>query len=221
MGDAETGPVGPDTQERVRALALPVGVPLFLGVVLGALGGWCWWTWWGPAPDGVVLDTLAGNTWYPDPYEPGVAREFAGTATFVVVGAGLALLLGVVAGWLARHRALAGLVAVVVAAGLGAAIMTWVGQAMSPPDPQAMAASVEPGTELPGHLEIASHDLDLPDRLADAVRDDDGVLPITTPWLAWPVGALLGYLIVMLSLSPPAGALHPVDPRTEPAAAEV
>lgn len=156
-----------------------IAVPLVLGLALGALGGWLWWTWWGPAPDGKVYDTPAGPTWYPNPFDPGVARDFSGTATYVVIGFALALLLGLVSGWLARDRAVAGLLAIGLASVAAAAVMSVVGLAQSPSDPQERVDDVEIGAELPGHLEVSG----------------------LTPYLAWPVGALLGYLVVMVSVT--------------------
>ncbi|GAA4805895.1 hypothetical protein ACFQ0K_00930 [Nocardioides caeni] len=215
MQDIETGRAAPDAVGRARAWALPVAVPLALGAALGGLGGWLWWRWWGPAPSGQIYDTVAGPAWYPNPFDPGITADFKGTATFVVIGVGLALALGIAAGLWARNNAIPGLVGVLLASVLGAGLMTWIGQEQSPPDPQEQAAKVEIGTKLPGHLEIASHELDLPDSLADAVGDDDGIIPVTTPWLVWPVGALLGYLVVMLALATTAGATLPSDPRAQ------
>lgn len=178
-----------------------IAVPLVLGLALGALGGWLWWTWWGPAPDGKVYDTPAGPTWYPNPFDPGVARDFSGTATYVVIGFALALLLGLVSGWLARDRAVAGLLAIGLASVGAAAVMSVVGLAQSPSDPQERVDDVEIGAELPGHLELRSAEIDLPESLAELVRDDDGIVHVATPYLAWPVGALLGYLVVMVSVT--------------------
>lgn len=180
--------------EAVRAIVVPVA----LGVVLGAGGGWLWWAWWGPAPDGKVYDTAAGPTWYPDPFDPGITRDFSGTATYVVIAFGLALLLGVVGGWLARDRAVAGLAAAAAASVVAGVLMTFIGLAQSPADPQDRAAEVKIGTELPGHLEVSGW----------------------TPYLAWPVGALLGYMVVMLALNSSAASVErprPGQPSAEPA----
>lgn len=203
-------------QEALRAIVVPV----VLGVALGAAGGWLWWTWWGPAPEGKVYDTAVGPTWYPDPFDPGITRDFSGTADFVVIAFGLALLLGVVGGWLARDRAVAGLLAVGAATIAAAALMTFVGTAQSPEDPQARADEVKIGTGLPGHLALAQAEVDLPDALADLLNDDDGVVHVTTPWLVWPVGSLLGYLVVMLALNsrtPNGESQRPGQPSAEPA----
>ncbi|WP_162260296.1 hypothetical protein [Nocardioides sp. Root190] len=176
-------------------------VPLALGLALGAVGGWLWWTWWGPPPVGKVYETQAGPTWYPDPFDPGVTRDFTGTATFVVLGFGLALVLGLLGGWIARHRAVPGLAAVLLASVAAAALMTLIGLSQSPPDPQARADDVEIGTTLPGHLEVANGRVDLPTFVEELFNDDDGVLEIPTPYLTWPVGALLGHMILMLSVT--------------------
>ena len=164
---------------RTDALRASV-VPVVLGVALGGLGGWLWWTWWGPPADGKVYDTQAGPTWYPTPFDPGVTQDFSGTATYVVVGLGMALLLGVVGGWVCRRQAVHGLLAVAVASAAAAAVMGVIGMAQSPADPQERADDVEIGTVLPGHLEVSGW----------------------TPYLVWPVGSLLGYLVVMLALPP-------------------
>lgn len=181
-------------QDALRAIVVPVA----LGVALGAAGGWLWWAWWGPAPDGKVYDTPAGPTWYPDPFDPGITRDFSGTADYVVVAFGLALLLGVVSGWLARDRAVAGLVGAGLASAVAGVLMTVVGLLQSPSDPQAKADGVKIGTELPGHLEVTGW----------------------TPYLSWPVGVLLGYLVVMLALNSAATSaerLRPAQPSAEPA----
>ncbi len=167
---------------RRSELTVAAAAPVVLGVVLGAVGGWLWWTWWGPAPLGRIYDTSAGPHWYPDPFDPGVTRDFSGTAEFVVIAFGLALALGVVSAFVARNGALAGLGALVVGTIAAAALMTAIGLAQSPPDPQAKAEHVKAGTKLPsekmpGHLEIVGW----------------------TPYLAWPVGGLLGFLVVMVS----------------------
>lgn len=176
-----------------RAAAVPVAIGAVMGAVLGAVGGFLWWTWWGPAPEGKIYKTSAGPTWYPDPFDPGITRDFSGTATYVVVGFGLALLLGLIAGWVWRNTAVAGLAGLVLASVVAAVVMTLVGASQSPADPQDRAGEVAIGTKLPGHLEVAG----------------------PTPYLAWPVGALLGYLVVMLSFT--SGSARPEQPSAAPA----
>lgn len=176
-----------------RVAAVPVAVGAVLGAVLGAVGGFVWWTWWGPAPAGKIYDTTRGPKWYPDPFDPGITRDFSGTATYVVVGFVIALLLGLAAGWVCRHTALVGLGAVAVASIVGAAVMVVVGVAQSPANPQDQASAATIGKAFPGHLEVVGF----------------------TPYLAWPVGALLGYLVVMLSIT--AESRRPEQPSAAPA----
>lgn len=183
---------------KPEAVLRAVVAPVLLAVALGAAGGWLWWTWWGPAPKGQIYDTTAGPTWYPNPFDPGITRDFSGTAEYVVIGFGLALLVGVVGGLLARNEALLGLGAALVGSIAGAALMTAIGLWQSPSDPQDQAAKVKIDTVLPGNLEVTGW----------------------TPYLAWPVGCLLGYLVVMLALnqaSARVGSSRPEQPSAAPA----
>ncbi|HWI43930.1 MAG TPA: hypothetical protein VNS81_09935 [Nocardioides sp.] len=173
---------------------------LVAGAGLGALGGWLWWTWWGPAPVGKIYDTAGGPHWYPDPFDPGVARDFGGTATYVVLGFALALAVGAAGALLTRRREVAGLLGVGVASVLAAVVMSMVGTAQSPPDPQHKAGHVAIGTKLPGHLHLTHGEIPLWGWLGDLVHDDDHVLELPTPYLAWPFGAMVGYLVVMVSV---------------------
>ncbi|MFC5728454.1 MULTISPECIES: hypothetical protein [Nocardioides] len=178
-----------------------IAVPLALAGALGALGGWLWWTWWAPAPEGQVYDTPDGPVWFPTPFDPGIARDFGGTATYAVLGLVLGLLLGVVGAVVARNRAVAGLATIGLASILAAVVMVLVGTSQSPPDPQERADHVDIGTELPGHLHVTSPEIGLWKWAADLLGDDDRRLELPTPYLVWPVGALFGYLVVMLSLN--------------------
>lgn len=177
-----TGAVAPRAERRA-SLGLPdvltTLVVVTLGGGLGAVGGWLWWTWWAPAKEGEIYRTSAGPTWYPDPLGPGIAQVFDATAQYVVVGTGLGLLLGAAVGWAARNRALAGLVGVLVGSGLAAYVASRVGLSFSPPDPQALVAQHQVGDRLPAQMTM------------------DG----WTPYLAWPVGALLGFVAALLSVS--------------------
>ena len=181
---------------RARGLTGVLVAPV-LGALLGAAGGWLWWAWWGPAPKGRIYDTVAGKAWYPDPFDPGITRDFSGTATYVVIAFGLALLLGLVGGWLARDRAVAGLVCVLVGAGLGVLVMTLLGESFSPADPATLLAGHKVGDTLPGPLAVSGW----------------------TPYLAWPVGAMLAYLVLMLSLNPTTTGepVRPEQPSPAPA----
>lgn len=173
-GAAVTAPARRSLRITPALLAPPV-----LGALLGLGGGWLWWTWWGPPVDGRIYDTRVGPTWYPDPFDPGITRDFSGTATYVVLGFGLGLLLGVIAALVCRNTAVPGVVAVLVGSGLGAGAMVLLGLSLSPADPASLVEDHKIGDVLPDHLHVAGW----------------------TPYLIWPVGALVGYAVVMLILS--------------------
>lgn len=164
----------------MRALVLRAGVVLVGSVGLGLLGGWLWWAWWAPATPGRIYDVQGlGPHWYPDPWDPGQTDAFGGTAQYIVVALGLGLLLGVLAGLLAGRTALPVLAAVLVGSAAAALVMLWLGTQLSPPDPQTLATAANARKQLaaPGHLFVTGW----------------------TPYLAWPVGVLTGYIVVMLS----------------------
>lgn len=148
---------------------------LVMGCAVGAGGGWLWYRWWGPPGEGEVYDTDRGPLWL-DPADQAMTSAFDATAQFVLVGAALGIVLGVVAALLGRTRPLVGLAAVCVASVLASFVAARVGFQLSPPDPQTLADEVEIGTRLPAGL----------------------VLSGWTPYLSWPIGALTGFLAVML-----------------------
>lgn len=177
------------------------GVPVALGTLLGLAGGWLWWRWWGPPLEGKIYQTIDGRRqWFPDPLDPGLPHQFGATGTYVILGIGLGILLGLLSGWVCRNRALVGLIAVVLGSVAAAVIMALLGQSQSPPDPQAKADSVKVGTQLPEHMELTRGEIDLPEGFADGIGDDDGVIYVPTAQLIWPAAALAGYLMLMLAL---------------------
>lgn len=149
-----------------------------LGGALGALGGWLWYRWWGPPNVGRVYDTPDGRTWV-DLTERGLAQVFAATGQYVVVGLALGLLLGVLAAVLGRHRALVALGAVLVASALAAYVASRVGIALGPTDPQTLVDDVELGERLPAAITLSGW----------------------TPYLMWPIGALVGFAGTGLGLT--------------------
>lgn len=168
-----------------------VGAVLAGSVALGLLGGWLWWTWWAPATPGRIYDVPdKGPHWYPDPWDPGQTDAFGGTAQYIVIGLGLGLLLGLLAGLLAGRLALPVLAAVLLGSALAALAMVWLGTQLSPPDPQTLATAANVDEKVPGNLEVTMGRVSL-------LGWDDA--PVPTPYLAWPVGGLTGYLVVMLS----------------------
>ena len=198
-----------------------VGVAaVVVGAAIGSLGGWLWWSWWGPAPTGKVYDTPAGPHWYPDPFDPGITRDFAGTGQFVVIAFGLALLIGVAGGLILRDHAVFGLGIAVACSVSATAWMVLVGRSQSPGDPQDKVSRADIGDTLPGHLDVASIKVKAPQWVADLVNADQVSFHIHTPYFVWPVGAMLGYLVVMLALNSrtPSGEWQrPGQPSAEPA----
>ncbi|HWU23303.1 MAG TPA: hypothetical protein VN088_17320 [Nocardioides sp.] len=168
------------TRRRWEPAVLVVGL-LVLSTGAGALGGWGWWRWWSPAPDGVIGQrTDTGEIgWFAEPFDPGQAHVASSTFEYVVLGFVLALAVGLLGGLLGRNRALLTLATLVVAAAAAAAAMRAVGMAFSPPNPQQWAVAANIGHHYPGNLRIGGW----------------------TPYLVWPVGTLLGFLVVMLTLT--------------------
>ena len=147
----------------LRCLAV---LTVFVGV--GALAGWLWEVIWTP-PMGVVFH----DTWFLDP--PGPDYAFSGTALYVLIGAGVGLLLGVAAAWRAGHELLT-LATVLVGSALAGWVMFAVGHALGPPDPSVVAEGMDDYARLPGALVLAG----------------------APAWLAVPVGALTGLTVVYL-----------------------
>lgn len=175
----------------MRALLLRAGGVLAGSIALAFLGGWLWWAWWAPATPGRIYDVPElGPRWYPEPWDPGQADAFGATAQYVVVALGLGLLLGVVAGLIAGRTALPVLGAVLLGTVAAAFVMAWFGTSFSPPDPQTLATAANVGKEVPGHLDVATASVSL-------LGSEDVSVP--TPYLAWPVAGLTGYIVVMLS----------------------
>lgn len=194
----------------VRALAA-----LVLAAALGLLAGWLWWTWWGPPNVGKIYDTVSnGPTWY-DISADGLKREFAGTAEFVVVTAAAGLVLGIVAGLISRGREIAFTAVVVLAGAVVGVLAWWLGSVvLSPPDPQQYATkqAAQEQREYPAHLDVSAAEVKI------GPWDD---VPLPTPFLAAPVAALLGYLVVLLSVQgignvPPVGSVSSETSGSEP-----
>ena len=74
--------------------------------------------------------------------------------------------------------------------------MVLFGTSFSPPDPATLVASHKVGDALPGYLHVTGW----------------------TPYLIWPVGALLGYFVVMVSILTPSHANAAVSSETSESA---
>lgn len=185
-----------DTAPRRRSAGLRGGVVagagvLLLAAALGVLGAWAWWSWWSPGFDGRVFESTDGPVWLPEPFDPGFADSFTGTAQFALLSLGLGLVLGLVAALLFRNRPVVGIPVLLAGAALAAALMLVLGTAPSPVDPQSLASAETVGETYPAHLEVTGW----------------------TTYLVWPVGGLFSYTAFML-LS--AGALNLRERERQP-----
>lgn len=174
----ETAPAEPG-RAGWAAPGLVAATVVVAGAVLGALGGWLWYLWWAPAREGRIYRTEDGPRWFPDPWDPGQAQMFAGTGGYALVGIGLGLVLGVLAVFLGRRQAYAGLVGLLLGTALAAGVAYLVGTMLSPPDPQSLVDSEPVGTRLPAAIEVRGW----------------------TPYLCWPLGGLLGFLAATFLVS--------------------
>ncbi|WP_141013787.1 hypothetical protein [Nocardioides sambongensis] len=188
---ARTDVTTEQTPHGGRRWALAAVLTMLASAALGALGGWAWWSWWSPGFDGTVYETTEGALWLPEPFDPGFADAFTGTAQYALLGAGFGLVLGLVGALLLRRRPVTGLVVVLAGSAVAAAVMAVAGTAPSPPDPQTLASADTVGRSFPAHLEVTSW----------------------TPYLVWPVGAMFGYGTFMVTT---AGALRIRDREDDP-----
>lgn len=137
----------------------------------GAIGGIVWARLW-DAPTGRVRS----GQWFTD--ETGLRADFSGTALYVVVALVAGLVCGVLVGLLLARWEVLTLVMLLLAAGLAGWLMWRIGMAQSPPDPQVLAKDAADGTRLPGHLEVTGR----------------------PPFVAFPLGAVLGYAVLLISV---------------------
>jgi len=161
------------TASRGRT-ATELGLVVAAFALGGAVAGFAWERLWTPAT-GVVVD----HRWRPAD-ALALQQQFSGTGWYVVVGTALGLVLGIVASLLVDRVPLLTLVAVVVGSALAAWLMLRVGVALGPPDPQHVAAAAKDGTRLPAQLTVSGR----------------------SPFIAFPLGALLGLVIVLIGLGP-------------------
>lgn len=166
-------PDGVSSTSPVRRIA----VVLAVFVIGGALAGVVWERLWS-APVGL---TFRGE-WFLEPAGPDLS--FEGTALYVMIALPLGILLAILC-TLRPHHEVTTVVAVLVAAGLGAVTMYAVGHGLGPSDPQALAAGRPDFTALPAELVLGS--------------STAGERPFSsTALMAMPVGAMAGLVGVYL-----------------------
>ena len=157
--------------DRLTSRVLKPLLLLALYAVAGVAGGYAWRYLWTP-PEGVARD----GRWIPTPVEEGLQNDFSGVAWYVVVALTLGLVLGALTAFVLDRAELVGVLVAAVGSVLAGYLILTVGQHLSPPDPDAVAAKSPDGTEIPGDLEF------------------DG----WTPLLSAPIGALTALSTVYL-----------------------
>lgn len=171
------------TPSRARGLvpyALEVVAVLVLFAAVGAGCGWLWFELWDQP-----VGTVAGRRWFTD--EEGLRNVFGGTAWYVVIAAVAGLVAGAVAAGFGRRWPLLTLGAVIAGSALAAWLMHLVGLQLSPPDPETVARTADDGTKLRGRLSLEGE---------------------VSPYLAWPMGSLVGLMVVNFALSSHADVKH-------------
>jgi hypothetical protein len=117
--------------------------------VAGIGGGYAWRYLWTP-PEGVAR----GGSWVPTPVEEGLQNDFSGVGWYVVVALALGLLLGAITAVVLDGAELVGVAVGVLGSALAAYLVLSVGERLSPPDPDGVAAESADETEIPGDLEF-------------------------------------------------------------------
>jgi hypothetical protein len=154
------------THRLIRPLLL-----LLAFAAAGVVGGYAWRYLWTP-PTGVARD----GRWIPAPVEQGLQGAFSAVGWYVVVALTLGLLLGALTAFVLDRAEILGVLVAVAGSALCGYLILTVGERLSPPDPDEVAAESTDGTEIPGDLEL------------------DG----RTPLLSAPIGALTALSTVYL-----------------------
>ena len=141
-------------------------------VAAGAVAGVVWeWVW--TPPSGIALR----RQWVLD--NDGLLDSFSGTGTYVVVASLAGIAVGALAGLVFDRSELVTLVAVAVGGLLAGWVMLEVGSALGPSDPRPIAATAKNYTPIPAELDVSGR----------------------SPLVAFPGGALLGLIVVLLGLT--------------------
>jgi hypothetical protein len=157
--------------------ALVVRAVLITGglfVLAGVLGGWLWSEFADPPAFEVIRSTATMG-------EEEAGRQFGVDVTFALVGVVLAVPLGLLTGWRWHRVGWPQAVACTVGAGIATVIAWRLGIVLGPEDPAKLLAAASVGDLLPERLDVHAR----------------GLL------LAWPVGALAGFVAAVLIFSRP------------------
>ncbi len=186
--------------DRLSGPALRRGAGIvLLCLAVAIVAGLVWHAVWEP-PSGYVVEGQAcgadgGSCWVPMPPETARTAEFDGTALYVLVclAAGLATGLAV-ALW--SRAEMVSLIALLLGSALAALVTARVGALLGPSDPESLLSSAEVGSRLPGDLEVVG----------------------PTPYLVWPIAALLAMAVVFVVLPHrlPTGSPRTASPPPPP-----
>jgi hypothetical protein len=173
-------------------LLFAVAVVVAYGVV-GVVAGLVWEAVWTP-PTQVVQQH---HVYYLD--YASLRRVFSGTGLYVIVGGIASAVTTLVVVLVARGRELVALASVLVGSVLASVVMRQVGVSRGPTDPTTLAHSKPNGTRLPGSLVVSGH----------------------TPYLVWPIVALIVLALVFFAWSLPSEPGRTQAAPDDPAEADV
>ena len=139
---------------------------------VGALAGVVWEWLWDP-PIGFAYE----HKWLPD--LAAARAEFSSTGWYVLVASVAGLLTAAAVGVAFDRWELLTLGVVLAGSALAAWVMLRVGQALGPPDAQAIAATADDGTKIPANLTVAGK----------------------SPFVAFPASALVALIVVFFAFT--------------------
>ena len=160
-------------QQGTRVAALQFVLAVVLLAAIGALAAVVWNWAWTPA-----VGVVSHHQWLAE-NEASLRGQFSSTGWYVVVASVAGLLGGALVALFLDRVPLLTLLAVVVGSALATWLMLQVGAALGPPDPDHLALTAKEGTHLPAQLTVSGR----------------------APWIALPVGALVGLTLVFLGLT--------------------
>jgi hypothetical protein len=155
----------------------------------------------------VILGVLAGVLWFlvvtPAEFtklatggemgEDELGRQFGADGWYVVIAVLTGLAAGTVLSWWRSTSVVVTTVALLVGAVVAAVAMALTGHLLGPADPQGVLAAAKVGTKVPEALDVGMGPVwPLTEYLEDTVAI----------YLAWPVGVLVGVLLVIVGQRP-------------------
>jgi len=182
--EGEPVPGDPGTRREpasLRDVALDLLVVVGGMAAIGVLCGVLWWAVVEPAQLIRLQDSVGQD-------ELELSRDFGATGWYTVIAVVAGFLSGLVFGFLRRRDPLVTLLLVLAGCAVAAVLMQWTGHLLGPDDPAAALAEASVGTRADAPLELHG-------TLVQIAGDP----LLHTAYLAWPIGALVGLLIPLLS----------------------